>query len=189
MEQNILAIHSRRELRDWFMIHAEDESECWIEVKRGKPVDPTMFYYIDAVEEALCFGWIDSTIKHIDETHRAQRFTPRKKGSPYSRPNIERLIWLDEHDLIHPSVRESVLPIIRQPFVFPPDIIKALKKDQAVWETYQQFPEAYRRIRVAYIEAARTRPEEFEKRLNSFIDKTRRGKMIGGYGGIDKYYH
>ena len=144
--------------------------------------------YNDAVEEALCFGWIDSTIKHIDPLHRAQRFTPRRKGSAYSQPNIERLIWLDARGLIHPKVRDSVLPIIRTPFVFPADIIDALRQDEAVWKNYQQFSDPYKRIRVAYIEAARKRPDEFQKRLNSFVEKTRRNKLIMGYGGIDKYY-
>lgn len=57
-----------------------------------------------------------------------------------------------------------------------------------MWENYQRFSEPYKRIRIAYIEAARKRPEEFQKRLNSFIEKTRRGKLIMGYGGIEKYY-
>ena len=144
--------------------------------------------YNDAVEEALCFGWIDSTNRRLDETHCARRFTPRKPGSPYSRPNIERLIWLDARGMIHPKVRESVLPIIEAPFVFPPDIIDALKEDETVWENYQQFSNPYKRIRIAYIEAARKRPAEFQKRLRSFIDKTRRNKLITGYGGIEKYY-
>ena len=90
--------------------------------------------------------------------------------------------------MIHPSVRESVLPIIRAPFVFPRDITDALKADETAWANYQRFSEPYKRIRVAYIEAARKRPEEFAKRLNSFIEKTRRGKLIMGYGGIEKYY-
>jgi uncharacterized protein YdeI (YjbR/CyaY-like superfamily) len=144
--------------------------------------------YNDAVEEALCFGWIDSTIKHIDPLHRAQRFTPRRKGSPYSRQNIERLIWLDAQGMIHPSVRDDVLPIIRAPFIFPADIIEALKQDDAVWNNYQHFSDSYQRIRVAYIDAARKRPEEFQKRLDNFIEKTRQNKLIKGYGGIDKYY-
>ena len=94
--------------------------------------------YNDAVEEALCFGWIDSTNRRLDETHCARRFTPRKKGSSYSRPNIERLIWLDARGMIHPKVRESVLPIIEAPFVFPPDIIDALKEDEtAVFRSLQ----------------------------------------------------
>ena len=141
--------------------------------------------YNDAVEEALCFGWIDSTIKHIDPTHRAQRFTPRKKGSPYSRPNIERLIWLDEQGLIHPKVRDDVLPIIRAPYIFPSDILDTIKADTLAWENYKKLSEPYKRIRVAYIDAARKRPNEFKKRLESFIKKTRDGKLIVGFGGID----
>ena len=140
------------------------------------------------MEEALCFGWIDSTIKHIDELHRAQRFSPRRKGSPYSRPNIERLIWLDAQGMIHPKVREGILPVIQAPFDFPPDIMEVLRQDEDAWENYLQFSDSYKRIRVAYIEAARKRPEEFQKRLNSFLEKTRRNKLIMGYGGIDKYY-
>ena len=55
-------------------------------------------------------------------------------------------------------------------------------------ENYQPFSEAYKRIRIAYIEAARKRPEEFEKRLNNFISKTKDNKTIAGFGGIEKYY-
>ena len=73
-------------------------------------------------------------------------------------------------------------------FIFPEDIIDELKKDETVWENYQKFSDSYKRIRVAYIDAARNRPEEFQKRLNSFMDKTRRNKLIMGYGGIEKYY-
>ena len=90
--------------------------------------------------------------------------------------------------MIHPSVRDDVLPIIRAPFIFPADIIEALKQDDAVWNNYQHFSDSYQRIRVAYIDAARKRPKEFQKRLDNFIEKTRRNKMIIGYGGIDKYY-
>ena len=144
--------------------------------------------YNDAVEEALCFGWIDSTNRRLDERHCIRRFSPRKQGSAYSRPNIERLIWLDAQGLIHPKIRDSVRPVIEAPFVFPSDILDALRQDEAVWENYQSFSEPYRRIRIAYVEAARNRPEEFRKRLNSFIEKTRRNKRIMGYGGIEKYY-
>ena len=124
----------------------------------------------------------------MDELHCARRFTPRKPGSGYSQPNIERLIWLDSHEMIHPSVRESVLPVIQTPFEFPDDIIDELKRDEVVWNNYQSFSESYKRIRIAYIDAARKRPEEFQKRLNNFIEKTRCNKLIIGYGGIDKYY-
>ena len=165
----------------------ETESEVWFVFPMKESGDKALSYN-DAVEEALCFGWIDSTIKHIDPTHRAQRFTPRKKGSPYSRPNIERLIWLDEQGMLHPRIRDSVLPLIREPYVFPTDILDAIKVDAVAWENYGKFSEPYKRIRIAYIDAARKRPDEFKKRLESFIKKTREGKLIVGYGGIDKYY-
>ena len=177
----------RSEWRAYLSEHFETSREIWFVFPMKESGEKSLSYN-DAVEEALCFGWIDSTIRHIDPVRRAQRFTPRRKGSPYSRPNIERLIWLEARGLIHPSVRDSVLPLIRAPFVFPADIIDALRADETVWNHYRQFSDPYKRIRVAYIEAARKRPEEFQKRLNSFIEKTRDNKLIRGYGGIDKYY-
>ena len=65
MENNILQIDNRKDFREWLALHAGNESECWVELKRGKPVEDDKFYYLDAVEEALCFGWIDSTHKLI----------------------------------------------------------------------------------------------------------------------------
>ena len=179
---------SEREIwRKWLADHFETEREIWFVFPMKESGDKALSYN-DAVEEALCFGWIDSTIKHIESTHRAQRFTPRKKGSPYSRPNIERLIWLDEQGLLHSSIRIIVLPLISKPYIFPNDILDAIKADGIAWENYEKFSEPYKRIRIAYIDAARKRPNEFKKRLESFIKKTREGKMIVGYGGIDKYY-
>lgn len=177
----------RNEWRAYLEARFETASEIWFVYPMKGSGEPALPYN-DAVEEALCFGWIDSTIKHTDPLHRAQRFTPRRKGSSYSRPNIERLIWLDARGMIHPKVRESVLPLIQAPFIFPPDILETLRQDETVWENYEHFSEPYKRIRVAYIDAARKRPEEFRKRLNSFVEKTRRGRLITGYGGIDKYY-
>lgn len=177
----------RSEWRAWLSENFKTESEVWF-VFPMKESGEAGVSYNDAVEEALSFGWIDSTIKHIDPTHRAQRFTPRRAGSPYSRANIERLIWLDGHGMIHPDVRESVIDIIRAPYIFPEDILEAIRADALALENYQRFSEPYKRIRVAYIDAARGRPEEFKKRLESFIKKTRQGKLIVGYGGIDKYY-
>lgn len=177
----------REKWREWLAENFETKSEIWLVFPMKESGDKSLLYN-DAVEEALCFGWIDSTIKHIDSTHRAQRFTPRKKGSPYSRPNIERLIRLEEHDMIHPNIREEVLPIIRAPYIIPSDILGAIKSDADAWKNYEKLSEPYKRIRVAYIDAARKRPAEFKKRLDSFIKKTREGKIITGYGGVDKYY-
>ncbi|MBQ7714780.1 MAG: YdeI/OmpD-associated family protein [Clostridia bacterium] len=177
----------REEWRAYLSERFETATEIWFVFPVNGSGEESLSYN-DAVEEALCFGWIDSTNRRLDDAHCARRFTPRRAGSPYSQPNIERLIWLDERGMIHPKVRESVLPVISAPFVYPRDIIDELKRDDTVWNNYESFPEPYKRIRISYIEAARKRPDEFGKRLNSFIEKTRRGKMIRGYGGVGKYY-
>lgn len=87
--QNILSIQSRDEFRQWLMTHHATARECWVKVKRGRPVDDGTFWNIDAVEEAMCFGWIDSTLKRLDG-EAYQRFAPRTKGSLWSELNKER---------------------------------------------------------------------------------------------------
>lgn len=186
-EKRTVKCTDRCQWREWLSKHFETESEIWF-------VFPTIasgeegVSYNDAVEEALCFGWIDGQAGTLDETHQLRRFTPRKKGSGYSQPNIERLKWLDSQGLIHPKVRPSVEDLLASTFVFPEDILNAIQKDPVAWSNYQSFTEPYKRIRVAYINAARKRPAEFDKRLKYFIERTRENKLIIGYGGIDKYY-
>ena len=173
MEKNIVYFTDRNDWRNWLSQNFEKEKEVWF-------VFPTIssgemgVSYNDAVEEALCFGWIDGVAGTLDETHQLRRFTPRRKGSGYSQLNIERLINLDSQGMIHPKLEK--------------DIITEIKNDKVVWKNYQSFTDSYKRIRIAYIDAARKRPEEFKKRLTSFIKKTRENKIITGYGGTDKYY-
>ena len=185
--KNIFYTSKREEWRAWLSKNYRTAKEVWF-VFPMKETGEESLSYNDAVEEALCFGWIDSTIKHIDKTHRAQHFTPRKKGSAYSRPNIERLIWLEKNNLLMEEIRLEVLELIRAPYVFPDDIISCIKTDLLTWENFNSLSDGYKRIRIAYIDAARKRPEEFKKRLENFIAKTHDGKIIKGFGGIEKYY-
>ena len=173
--------------RQYLAEHFETAAEVWF-VFPTKEAGEESLSYNDAVEEALCFGWIDSTNRRLDALHCIRRFSPRIKGSAYSQPNIERLIWLDAQGLIHPKVRPSLEGIIRTDYLFPEDILAELRRDPAVWNHFVSFSEPYKRIRIAYIDAARNRPEEFEKRLANFIRKTRENKIVIGYGGIEKYY-
>lgn len=178
---------TRVQWRNWLVKNFQKEQEVWLVYAKQSTGKPRIAYN-DAVEEALCFGWIDSVVKRVDDEHTAQRFTPRKAGSSYSQPNKERLRWLIENDMIHASVMEQVEESLNEAFVFPKDIVATIKRDKQAWEHYQDLSGSYKRIRVAFIDAARKRPEEFKKRLENFIRKTHKGQMIKGYGGIEKYY-
>ena len=141
MVQNILYCHTREEWRNWLAINFETETEIWFVFPMINSGEEGVIYN-DAVEEALCFGWIDGVAGTLDETHQLRRFTPRRKGSPYSRLNIERLIYLDSQNLIHPKLRDSIREVISVPFTFPKDIINAIKKDIVAWENYQSFSDS-----------------------------------------------
>ena len=186
-EKEIFSCQNREQWRAYLSERFETAKEIWFVFPKKESGEETISYN-DAVEEALCFGWIDGQAGTLDEMHALRRFTPRREGSPYSRPNIERLIWLDEQGMIHPKVRPTIEKLIHAPFLFPEDILNSLRKDPIVWRHYNAFTESYKRIRVAYIDSARNRPEEFRKRLKNFIEKTKENKLIIGYGGIEKYY-
>ncbi|NME72981.1 YdeI/OmpD-associated family protein [Flammeovirga aprica] len=177
----------RKEWRKWLEVNFETENEIWLEYPLKKS-NKKRILYNDAVEEALCFGWIDSTVKSLNETTSIQRFCKRRKSSTFSQPNIERLKWLYGNNLVHSSIKEEVKRIVQQNFIFPKDIVTKLRADIEVWENYQNFTEPYKRIRIAYIESGRKRPDEFKKRLNNFISKAKDNKLIKGFGGIEKYY-
>jgi uncharacterized protein YdeI (YjbR/CyaY-like superfamily) len=186
-ENKIKYFENRKDWRKWLTDNFETAGEIWF-VFPTKSSGKKSILYNDAVEEALCFDWIDSTIKSLDKEHKIQRFTPRKPESAYSQANKERLNRLLENKMIHPKFEDKIRNVLSAPFIFPDDIIDRLKEDKMVWENYRHFSDAYKRIRIAYIEAARIRPEEFEKRLNHFINKTKENKIITGFGGIEKYY-
>ena len=185
--ERFLNIKTRAEWRNWLLHNFNIRSEIWL-VYAKKSTGRERIQYNDAVEEALCFGWIDSTNKSLDKDHTMQRFTPRKANSHYSQPNIERLKWLAANHLIHPAFAETAREITSREFVFPSDILDEIKKDKTAWNNFLKFSDSYKRIRIAYIDSARNRPGEFDKRLTHFIQKTRNNKLIRGFGGIDKYY-
>lgn len=187
MATEIRYFENRKDWRKWLADNFDTADGVWF-VFPTKSSSEKSIIYNDAVEEALCFGWIDSTIKSLDKEHKIQRFTPRNPKSIYSQANKERLKWLLEHKMIHPEFEDKIRTVLSVPFVFPNDIIGRLKEDERIWKNYQSFSDPYKRIRIAYIEAARKRPEEFERRLNNFICKTKENKIIIGFGGIEKYY-
>ena len=101
-----LYVTDRTYWREWLEANFDTKQEVWL-VYPNKAAGEPRILYNDAVKEALCFGWIDSIIKKLNEVRAAQRFTPRKAGSGYSQPTRERLSWLASEGLLHPSIRGS----------------------------------------------------------------------------------
>ena len=176
---NLLDAKSRTELREWLILNHETEKECWVVVKRGRPTDNDTFWYIDAVEEALCFGWIDSTIKKIADDATAQKLCPRKPGSNWSELNKERCRRMERLGLMTDAGRAVLPDMSPNGFTIDKDILQRLQSDPTVWNNFCQFPDLYRRIRIDTIQIKKNQPELFESRLNKFIENTRKGLLYG----------
>ena len=186
-KHKILYVTKRQEWRAWLKRHYKSETEVWLIYYKKHSGRPRIAYN-DAVEEALCFGWIDSTIRTIDADSFAQRFSVRNPKSRYSQANKERLRALARQGKVVKEVLATLADLLEEAaFEIPPDILKALKASQAAWKNFQGFSPAYIRIRTAFIDAARKRPQEFEKRLRYFIQMTEKNKQFG-FGGIEKHY-
>lgn len=171
------------------MEHHDTDTECWLELKRGKPVDEEHFWYLDAVEEALCFGWIDSTHRNIDG-REMQRFSPRRKNSPWTELNKERVRRLEKLGLMTDAGRKVLPPMGRGSFKVDPNIEKALKEAR-VWSKFKRFPPLYQRIRAYNVHFYKSRNKsEYEKTLQHLIEETKKGKMFGewnDYGRLVDY--
>ena len=145
----------------------------------------------EAVEYALCFGWIDSTRKSIDKDCSAQRFSPRKKNSALSELNKERIRRLIKAGLMTAAGFESIkhhfqktLEVSPQPgelkkYKLPKDILTEIKKDPVAWKNFKNFPDYYKNIRIGFLDNSRNRPEVFRKRLDYFIKMTAKNKRYG----------
>ncbi|KAK8808374.1 thymidylate synthase [Blastocystis sp. subtype 4] len=176
---NFLKAKNRDELRQWYAKNHNIAKECWVEVKRGKPTDGEHFWYIDAVEEALCFGWIDSTTKKLSSTVTVQKFMPRSKRSHWTELNKERCRRLERLGRMTEAGRSILPDMSLSSFSIDNDILKALQRDPEVWKTFQGFPDLYRRIRIDTIQSQKKNNELFQKRLQKLVDKTKHGLMYG----------
>jgi uncharacterized protein YdeI (YjbR/CyaY-like superfamily) len=177
---------TRDEWRNWLQGHYKSEKEVWL-VYFKKHTEKPRISYNDAVEEALCFGWIDSTVKSIDEDRYAQRFSVRNPSTPYSQANKERLRYLIKQGVVVEDVLAGLGGLADEQFEIPPDILEAIQSNDKAWENFQKLSEPYIRIRIAFVDGVRKRPEEFNKRLRYFIEMTAKNKQFG-FGGIEKYY-
>jgi len=180
-----LYVKTRAEWRSCLKQNYTTKKEIWL-VFYNKASGKLRISYEDAVEEALCFGWIDSIVKKTDQHSHVQRFTPRNSKSSYSQLNKERLKRLLRKKKVIASVRKTLGDLENEKYVFPMDIIEEIMKNKEAWKNYRKFSEAYKRIRIAFIDGSRIRPDVFKQRLNYFIRMTEKNKQYGT-PGIEKY--
>src|SRR5215211_2735389 len=130
-----LHVTNRKDWRKWLREHYKTEKEIWL-VYYKKATGKPRIEYNDAVEEALCFGWIDSIVKSLDENRSVQRFSPRKPKSKYSPANKERLRKLLKQRKVIKEVRETLGDIARETFEVPQDILKEIQADEEAWKHF-----------------------------------------------------
>lgn len=106
--QTLLTFRDRKALRHWLEENHRSERECWVASYRSKQPLPDALPYLDIVEEALCFGWIDSTVKKMEDGRLAQRLSPRRRNSHWTERNILRCQDLESHGLMTDAGREAM---------------------------------------------------------------------------------
>ncbi len=174
-----LYVTNRDEWRLWLERNREAKTEVWLIYYKKHTRKPTI-PYDDAVEEALCFGWIDSTIQRIDDERYARKFTPRKDKSTWSELNLKRarkmirkgrmtqaeLAKFKEVDKKNRSGRKAESS--KKKLVIPPDLKKALATDKKAGENFDNFAPSYKRLYARWIENAK-RKETRGKRIKQTV--------------------
>jgi len=178
-----LEIRSRDEWRHWLREHHDSQSEIWLVFHKGRATPPSIGYE-DAVEEALCFGCIDSLVKRLDDDRYARKFTPRKPQSKWSTINRRRYADLQARGLLAapgreraPTERSGDAPRPSLSAILP-YIEKQLKADPRASKYFEQLSPSCRRAYIGWIDSAK-RDETKEKRLREAIAMLAAGKKLG----------
>ena len=178
-----LDVRSRQAWRTWLEEHHTSSSEIWL-VFHKRHTGVTCVPYDDSVEEALCFGWIDSLVRRLDDARYVRKFTPRKANSRWSTSNRRRYADLESRGLLAaqglkraPTDRCGDAPSPSFP-TLPSYIEKTLKADPVAWRFFEQLAPSYRRAYIGWIDSAK-RQETKEKRLREALGLLTAGKKLG----------
>jgi uncharacterized protein YdeI (YjbR/CyaY-like superfamily) len=175
--ENLIPAKSREDVRIWLQENGKTKKSCWVLVSMTPT--PNMLLYLDAVEEALCFGWIDGVKKKTSETELAQRLSPRSKKSSWTELNKERVRRLEKLGLMRDEGRRVLPDMDHNSFTIDEDIEQRLKDEKQVYDNFMAFPDLYKRVRIDTIQCNKNQPELFRSRLDKFITNTRENKMYG----------
>jgi uncharacterized protein YdeI (YjbR/CyaY-like superfamily) len=178
---------SPQEFYDWLEEHHETESEVYVGMYK-KHTGKRAMSWSEAVDQALCFGWIDGRANAIDEDSYMQRFTPRRPGSNWSKINIEKVAKLREAGLMRPAglrafearkeVRTGTYSYEqRHEIELAPKFERSLRANDAAWEDWQARPPSYRTGAVFWVMSAK-REETRERRLAKLIECSAEGRTV-----------
>ena len=183
-----LDVRERQAWRQWLEEHHASAPEIWL-VFHKVHTGVTCVPYGDSVEEALCYGWIDSLVRRLDDDRYARKFTPRKAKSRWSTSNRRRYADLAARGLLAapglaraPTGPSGDAPSGDAPVVsaskLPPYIEETLKTDPAAWQFFGQLAPSLRKGYIGWIDSA-VRPETKEKRLREALSLLAAGKKLG----------
>jgi len=169
----------RREWRSWLEKNASSSREIFLIYYKkgsGKP----RIAYGDAVEEALCFGWIDGKVNKLDDQRYVQRFTPRRPASRWSLLNIKRakkVIAEGQMTAAGLAVFNPARKTVPQAAQLPIGLEQEFRKHAEAWENFQGFPPFYRRMTVAWVASAK-KSETKLKRLHRLVEYSAENRRI-----------
>jgi uncharacterized protein YdeI (YjbR/CyaY-like superfamily) len=166
---------SRAGWRAWLERHYLRRDEIWV-VYYKKHTGKASVSYDEAVEEAICFGWIDGLVKRVDDERHMQRFTPRRKGSVWSAVNLRRFARLVEQGLVMdaghaagPKAGTKVADVSwLRPDVIPEIVERLIGRNKTALKNLKAMAPSYRKHFVYYIDSAK-RPETRERRAQMAI--------------------
>jgi hypothetical protein len=172
---SVITLDDRKEWRSWLLRNHATAKEVWLVNSKAGTLT-----YLDSVEEAICFGWIDGIAKRTSNYELAQRFTPRRPNGNWTELNKARAQRLIDLGLMTEAGAAKLPSLILQLEVAA-DITAALKCTGNALNNFEKFPALYRAVRIGYIEEMRRDPKEFEKRLGHFVRKTALNEMFGNW--------
>jgi uncharacterized protein YdeI (YjbR/CyaY-like superfamily) len=184
-----LYVTNRDDWRAWLEKNHETEKEVWL-IYYKKHTNQPRIPYEDAVEEALCFGWIDSIVQKIDDERYAQKFTPRKNSSKWSESNKRRIRKLLKEgkmtraglakigDGVLEAEEESKSARKIKELVIPSYLSEALRANKKAWENFNNLAPSYRRQYVGWIANAK-REETRKQRIREAIELLARNEKLG----------
>jgi uncharacterized protein YdeI (YjbR/CyaY-like superfamily) len=181
-ELKTLEVRSRRQWRGWLAKHHTSSSGIWLVFYKHHTVLKSMPYE-DAACEALCFGWVDSLIKRLDDDRYAVKVTPRKPTSKWSDINRRRWTELKAASLLTSAGLAAAptentygpRPVIPD---LPNYIAKAIKANAKAWKFFRELAPTYRRNFVVWIHTAK-RPDTRERRIRESLALLAAGKKLG----------